>query len=146
MDDTDHRGDGTVFRSAAAPPGVDPAYLPQTHGALSKTNEAIEYVAAKLTERPFEAFLADTAVGIRVPEVVGVDQPFLVELLDGRPGLLCAITDIEQNQPQKLVPSKLRGGLVGAEFTAPRPGLYRISISGGGYSPVEALVCAMDQG
>ena len=51
IDGTDHRGDGTVVSYAARPRGVEPAYLPQSHGALAKAQEAVEFVAAVLTER-----------------------------------------------------------------------------------------------
>jgi hypothetical protein len=49
---TDERGDGTVFRYAAVPSDdVEPAYLPQSHGAVAKTDEAVFFVADVLTER-----------------------------------------------------------------------------------------------
>ncbi|MEN8129669.1 MAG: hypothetical protein ABFS45_05645 [Pseudomonadota bacterium] len=142
---TDHRGDGTVFRFAARPPGVEPAYLPQSHGALAKTQEAVEFVAAVLTERELGEFLAPPGVGLRIPEIVIVDQPFIVEILDGRSGLTCHLSDAEENRLVTMAQSKAHDGSVQVEFKVPKPGLFRVAVSGGGYSAVERLVGAMAQ-
>jgi pimeloyl-ACP methyl ester carboxylesterase len=145
IDKIDERGDGTVFRAAAAPPGVDPAYLPQSHGALSKTNEAVEYVAAKLTERSLKEYQALEGVGVRVPEIVIADQPFFIDILDGGPGLTCSLTDCENNQLVTVAVSKKYDGLVRAQFTVGKPGLFRIAVSAGGFSAVEKLACVLDR-
>ena len=36
------------------------------------------------------------------------------------------------------------GGTAAAELALPRPGLYRVSVAHGGYSPVEHLVLAVE--
>jgi hypothetical protein len=41
--------------------------------------------------------------------------------------------------------SKAYDGSVQVEFKAPKPGLVRVAVSGGGYSPVEALVGAVTE-
>ncbi len=62
----DHRGDGTVFRYAALPQGVTPSLLPQSHGALQKASEGVDFAAAVSTGRDLGAFQAASEVGIRV--------------------------------------------------------------------------------
>lgn len=143
IDGTDHRGDGTVFRYSAIPCGVEPSYLPQSHGALAKTQEAVEFVAAVLTERDLGDFQAPPGVGLRVPEIVAVGEPFAVDILDGEPGLTCHLSDAEENRLVTMVQTKEQDGTMRAELTIPSPGLYRVAVSGGGYSPVERLVCAI---
>jgi hypothetical protein len=145
LDGEDHRGDGTVFRFAALPHGVEPAYLPQSHGALAKTQEAVEFIAAVLTERDLGEFMAPPGIGLRVPEIVIVGQPFNVEILDGRPGLTCQLSDAEENRLVTMAQSKDRDGAVQAQFKVAKPGLFRVSISGGGYSAVERIIVAMDK-
>jgi hypothetical protein len=54
----DNRGDGTLFRYVALPSGVVPAYLPQSHGALVKPSEGLEFAVAAATERSLGAFQA----------------------------------------------------------------------------------------
>jgi hypothetical protein len=56
---------------------------------------------------------------------------------------MCQLIDAEDNRLITVTPSKVRDGSVQAEFKAPKPGLFRVAVSGGGFSPVEALVGAM---
>ena len=143
IDGRDRRGDGTVFLDAARPPNLVPSYVPQAHGALGKAHEAVEFIAAVLTEEKLDKYQAPSGIGLRVPEIVTVNQTFVVEILDGNAGLMCQLIDAEDNRLITVTPSKVRDGSVQAEFKAPKPGLFRVAVSGGGFSPVEALVGAM---
>lgn len=143
IDDVDHRGDGTVFRFAAVPDDVEPSYLPQSHGALAKTQEAVEFVAAVLTERKLGEFMAPRGVGVRAPEVVAVGEPFSIEIVDAQPGVGCQLQDAEENRLVTTALARDEGGVLRATFNAPRPGLYRVAVAGGGFSPVERLVGAV---
>jgi hypothetical protein len=143
IEGTDHRGDGTVFRYAAAPPGVEPAYLPQSHGAVAKTDEATAFVAAVLTERSLGEFQAPPGIGLRVPDIVTPGLPFSANVLDGRPGVMCHVYDTEDNRLLNVNVARAQGQDLVATLTVPRPGLYRITASGGGFSPVEQLVAAV---
>jgi hypothetical protein len=140
----DHRGDGTVFRYAAVPPGVEPSYLPQSHGAVAKTNEAVEFVASVLTERQLTEFQAPRGVGLRVPDLVKAGVPFPVNVLDGQLGMTCHMYNVDDNRLVTLGLLQRRDDELVAMLTAPEPGLYRIAASGGGFSPVEQLVAAVD--
>jgi hypothetical protein len=144
IEGTDHRGDGTVFRFAAAPPDVEPSYLPQTHAAVAKTEEAVAFVAAVLTERDLRTFQAPRGVGLRVPEAVKPGEMFSVQVLDGEPGVMCHLYDAEENRLITVSLVQPRDGDLVASLTVPRPGLYRIAVSGGGFSPVERLVPAIE--
>lgn len=118
----------------------------KSRGALWGTwradaEEALEFVAAVLTERNLGAFQAPPGVGVRVPEVVKPGEPFVVSVLDGQPGLTCVMYDAEENR--LITMARRRDDAVVASMTVPKPGLYRLEVSGGGYSPVEQLVSAM---
>jgi hypothetical protein len=140
----DHRGDGTVFRYAAVPDDVEPLYLPQSHGAVAKTNEAVEFVASVLTERALTEFQAPPGIGLRVPNLIKAGVPFPVHVLDGQPGMTCHMYNVEDNRLVTVALPQTRDAELVAMLTAPEPGLYCIAASGGGFSPVEQLVAAVD--
>jgi pimeloyl-ACP methyl ester carboxylesterase len=141
----DHRGDGTVFRYAAVPPDVEPSYLPQSHGAVAKTDEAVAFVADVLTERPQRDFFqAPRGIGLRVPEAVKPRVPFQVIVLDAEPVVTCQMYNSETNQLVTATQARRQDEHVVATLTAPEPGLYRVAASGGGFNPVERLVAAME--
>jgi pimeloyl-ACP methyl ester carboxylesterase len=143
LDGVDDRGDGTVFRFSAVPPDVDPAYLPQSHGAVAKTAEAIEFVAAVLTERRLGAAQAPPGVGLRIPDIVKPGEPFTVSVLDARPGVACTVHDAEDNRLITAAVARKQDDEFVATVAVPKAGLYRVSASGGGYSAVEQLVSAI---
>lgn len=141
----DYTGDGTVFRRSAAPAGTTPSYLPQRHGAIAKTPEALTFVDAVLTEAELGPLQAEpTGIGIRVPDAVPRGQPFEVEILvqAGRPS--CRIQDAETNQQVAAPRVQSRDGRLVASATLASPGLYRVRVSGGGFSPVEEFVAVID--
>lgn len=90
----DRGGDGTVYRDAAAPVGVEPVYLPQTHTAIARTREAVAHLRAVLTEVPLGPPLGAAAIGLRLPDVVAVGVPFDIGITGADPAVVtCQVTD-----------------------------------------------------
>jgi hypothetical protein len=136
-------GDGTVYRYAAAPRGIQAMPLPQQHGSLAKTDEAIAFVEAILTERDLGEVQAPPGFGIRVPEVVRPAQPFDVEVVDGEAGASCRVTNAETNAQVAAAIVRPRGEEMIAAVSVPEPGVYRVAVAYGGYTPVDDLVLVM---
>jgi len=135
----DHRRDGTVFRYAALPDGVTPSLLPQSHGALQKASEGIDFAAAVATGRDLGDFQAVSELGVRVPDPVPASEPVRVEVLDAEQAL-CQVHDAESNR-LVTVATMVRGGdRLAVDIPLPDPGTYRVGVAAGGYSPVERLV------
>jgi Lecithin:cholesterol acyltransferase len=144
LGERDESGDGTVFRRAAAPNGTTPAYLPQTHGAITRSAEALTFVAAVLTEQALGPLQAEpTGIGVRVPEAVMTGEPISVEIFNPGGGpVACHLQDTETGTPIAMAVTPADGRLV-ASRVAPSPGLYRIVVAGGGLSPVRDLVAVL---
>jgi pimeloyl-ACP methyl ester carboxylesterase len=136
----DHRGDGTVFRYAASPEGVMPVPLPQSHGALAKSPEGVQFAVDTVTERPLGDFQAASDLGVRVPELAVVGTSFTVEALDAEPGALCQVHDAETSALVTMQALTPRDGTLAAEVQTPDVGAYRVSVASTGFSPVERLV------
>lgn len=147
---TDYRGDGTVHRrsaSPAAPAGIQPSYLPQRHGALAKSTEALTFVEAVLTEQVLGPMQADAAgLGLRVPEAAVAGEPFEVAV-DGSgptgPAPACRVVDADTGRQVAAPRLGRRDGRWVARLVLPA-GLYRVVTAGGGLSPVEELVLVVD--
>jgi pimeloyl-ACP methyl ester carboxylesterase len=139
----DHRGDGTVYRYSAAPHGVEPLPLPQTHGALAKTEEAIAFIEHVLTDRDLGEVQAPPGFGIRLPDMVGPGQPFDVSVIDGESGGTCRVTNAETNEQVAVSLVTRRAQDAAATVSIPNPGLYRVTITSGGYSSVQELVLCL---
>ena len=140
----DHGGDGTVYRYSSALKGTAAMYLPQSHGSLAKTDEALAFVQSELTDRQLGEVQGVPGFGIRVPEIVRSRVPFDVICLGADAGGICSVRDAEDNR--KIHTTSLlrrRDGMVAASVAVDRPGLYRVSVSGGTYSAVEQLVLAL---
>ena len=150
-DGIDHRGDGTVYRYAAAPRGVRPMPLPQSHASLARSDEALAFVEAALTERDLAAVQAPEGGGVRIePEVVTAGGKVRVIGLDGQVGAVATVVEVYEDvgaSRERAVASAILypsdGGTAAAELALPRPGLYRVSVALGGYSAVEHLVLAV---
>jgi hypothetical protein len=139
----DHRGDGTVYRYSAAPHGVEPLPLPQTHGALAKTEEAIAFIEHVLTDRDLGEVQAPPGFGIRLPDIVRPGQPFDVSVIDGAPGGTCRVTNGETNEQVAVSLVNLRAEEAAATVSIPTAGLYRVTVTSGGYSSVQELVICL---
>jgi hypothetical protein len=141
----DWRGDGTVYAQAAAG-GVEPiSNLPQSHGALARSTEAIAAVRAALTNRRLGPPMGGGGVGLEVPEWVVAGEPceILVTSRGDASNAKCRVvdvgTDMQVARPLLLgYPTTLA-----AAVRLPRPGLYRIEVKDGGFSAVSQLVMAV---
>jgi hypothetical protein len=146
LDNIDYSGDGTVFRYSAAAAGTTPGYLPQTHGAIAKSPEALTFVEAVLTEEPLGPLEAEvTGTGLRVPDVVTAGAPFEIEFSSAAGFPSCRIQDVDTNLQVAAPRVEIRDGRLIAPAVLAQPGLYRIIASGGGLSPVEELACVIGQ-
>ena len=95
----DRRGDSTVYRDAAALPGAQLAYLPQSHADLSKSEEALAHACAVMTPRDLGPPMGDDGgVGLMVPDCVTSGDAFeiLVKDADDPAAVTCQIDRIEQ--------------------------------------------------
>jgi hypothetical protein len=143
---TDYSGDSTVFRNSAVHRAAAPSYVPQTHTALAKTDEATAFVRSVLTEGELGPPLPGaTVIGLDVPDVVEVGATFDVRVTTQDDPAQAAIwlEDVETNTP--LLPPLLArcpGGLR-APVRLDKPGIYRIEVKGGGYSAVGQLIMAV---
>ena len=143
----DYGGDSTVYRSAAAPAGMTAWPLPQRHGALAKTSEALTFVADKLIGADTGPPLGTRPVGADVPDLVQAGAPVQVTVsgADGDPvGVTVTSTDVSTNVPTPWTAVRRDGDLL--RYTRPglAPGLHRIEVKAGGFSAVSELVLVAD--
>jgi hypothetical protein len=139
-------GDSTVYRDAATPPGVQPSVLPQRHGSIARTPEAIAFVRAVLTERPLGPPLAGLpTLGVDVPDVVAVGTPFAVRVTntDDRTGIGCVIEHAATRAPLAHPELHREDGTLVARSVVRVPGVYRVCVKRGGASAVSDLVIAV---
>lgn len=138
-----HAGDSTVYRQAAAPDDQPAFVLPQRHGSLAKTPEALAFVADKLVGADTKPPLGTRPVGADIPDMAVAGRPVKVRVTgnDIDPiGVSVKSTDIETGIPTKWHASTRVDGAM--QYTHPGlpPGLHRIQVQAGGYSPVTDMV------
>ncbi len=138
-------GDGTVYRDAAAPRGIQPDYLPQRHGRLASIPEAIAYIHAVLTEHQLgPPMAAESHIGIDTPPTVTAGRPFDVRII-AHPDrqVQCHATDTDTGRPSGAATfAARRDGQLSARLALPRPGLYTIHAKAGGASALtEHILC-----
>jgi hypothetical protein len=147
-------GDGTVYYHAAYPKGGPKPMtsLPQPHGALASSEEALAFVRTNLLDGDYTD-LQGPGVGLRVADSVIIGEPATVRVVVPRDtNVQCAWTERATG----------RGGIVslgppsnydfdqadgpsghdtrdGAQVWT-QPGLYTITVNGGGSSPIRADV------
>jgi pimeloyl-ACP methyl ester carboxylesterase len=138
----DHGGDGTVYRQAAAPLGVAAFPLPQRHGALAKTAEAITFVRDKLIGADTGPPLGTRPIGIDLPSAVGAGQVIEVRVSGtGDPvGVEATSTDLDTGARTGWAPGLPRDGGLLFSRAGLGPGLHRVEVKAGGFSPVSELV------
>jgi hypothetical protein len=143
----DWRGDGTVYTQVAAG-GVEPiSSLPQSHGALARSSEAIAAIRAVLTRRRLGPPMGTGGVGLEVPESVTVGESFEISVTshDDAINAKCRIVDADTGM-QLAKPLLLRrAAAMIAEARLSRPGLYRIEVKNGGFSAVSQLVMVVSK-
>jgi hypothetical protein len=138
----DMGGDGTVPRESAQLPELPAMPLAQSHGAIASTSEALLIVQDVLTDRRTGPWQGAGELGLDLPDVIDAGRRFEVRVTgaDRANNITCRIFDVATGL-QVDAPRLIRtddGILAPAD---PRPaGLYRVSIDGGGTSPVSQLV------
>ncbi|MGX1812236.1 esterase/lipase family protein [Nocardia sp. NPDC055321] len=139
-------GDGTVPRNSAVPWKVrDTSPLPQQHGAVAQTDEAIAFVCDKLLHRDTGARLGDGEIGFSAPDVVEVGVPFLVEVTGTQDPYAVGVVVYNAEDGARVdgPRARRREDRVEVPVTLWRAGLFRIAVTGGGTSAVTALVLAV---
>lgn len=133
-------GDSTVGRDHAYASLSTPAYLPQKHGKLASMKEAITSVTSILTEVELGVYQGEGR-GMRLPDAATARRPFEVEVEPGEPGhsglSTVRLLDAESGRQVDEQTTTRREGRWRATFTAPDPGIYRVTSDGGGFSPTE---------
>ena len=137
-------GDGTVYREAACLPHNDPKELAQQHKQLANSKEAIEFVRAKLTDHPQGPPLGpDDGIGLQVPDVVPVGQPFAIVVHDALEPTRCTAIDVETGALADSGVAYPGAEHATTDLTLSAPGLYDIRADSPAGSPVSALVLAV---
>jgi hypothetical protein len=139
-------GDSTVYRDAAVGDCAQPSYLPQAHGAVAKSEEAVSFVCAVLTERPQGPPLGVSHLGLELPDVLPVGRPGQVAALavDNPLHVSGQVFDATDNRPVAALRFGWREGAVAAPLLLAAPGVYRVKVKSGSSSAVEQLVMAVD--
>lgn len=133
----DLRGDGTVFRRSAAGFGLSPGTLPQSHGAIAATEEAISHVRDVLTNDTAGPPLGPGEIGIDVPDVVSVEEPLTITVTGAdATGTSCRVVDAFSHWQVAVPPLQRRDGVLTASVVLGEPGVYRVEVKGGGASAV----------
>ena len=143
----DDGGDSTVYRKSAHPLGVTAFPLPQSHGALTKADEALRFVKDKLLERDTGLPLALRPVGAEIPDVVDAGAPVSVRVTgveEDPGGVSVESTDVTTNQSYTWPEWDREGADVRYSYEGLPPGLHRISVQYGGYSAVTDILLAVE--
>jgi hypothetical protein len=148
IDGVDHGGDSTVYRQSAAPSGVIAFPLPQKHGALAKTEEALGFVVDKLTGADTGPPLGTRPLGAEIPDVADTETPVTVRItgalgdvvgisvrsVELATGVNTTWTDVMRDDDDLVYTRE-----------ALRPGLHRVEVNGGGFSPVMDITLVTDE-
>lgn len=140
----DLRGDGTVFRRSAAGFGLSPGTLPQSHGAVAATEEAISHVRDVLINDTAGPPLGPGEIGIDVPDVVSASEPLTITVTGAdATGTTCRVVDAFSRWQVAVPPLQRRDGVLTASVVLGEPGVYRVEVKGGGASAVTEQVLAV---
>ncbi|MFI5906726.1 hypothetical protein [Dactylosporangium sp. NPDC051541] len=135
-------GDGTVHRQSAQLPGARALPLPQSHGAIAKTHEAITMVRDVLFEETTAPWLGDHEIGVSVPDLVASGEPLTIVIsgVEHPRDVQCRVIDVTTERPIAAPAAASGGGTVTATTRVEAPGLYRVEAIGGGMSAVSEVV------
>jgi hypothetical protein len=143
LNGVDYGGDSTVYRAAAGPPGISAVPLPQKHGTLARSPEAVAFVADKLVGADAGPPLGTRKLRADIPDIVAAGEPVtvLVRVADRNPiGVSVSSTSLDSGVPTQWglgVPAAdaLRFARAGLP-----PGLHRVQVKAGGYSGVSDIL------
>jgi hypothetical protein len=138
----DHSGDGTVYRQAAAPVGVVSFPLPQRHGTLAKTAEAITFVRDKLLGADTGPPLGTRPIGLDLPSEISVGQVLEVKVsgTDDPVGVGVTTIDVDTGVRTKWAPGVRQDGHLMFTRAGLPAGLHRVEVKAGGFSAVSELL------
>ena len=143
----DHGGDSTVYRQSAAPPGVTAFPLPQKHGALAKSSEALTFVVDKLTGADTGPPLGTRPLGAGIPDVADAQARVEIRVTgaQGNPvGVSVVSTDLDTGRATTWTDVTREGDDLCYSIGGLRPGLHRVEVKGGGYSAITDLLLAVE--
>ncbi len=153
LDGDDHSGDGTVYYHAAYPrDGRPTSALPQSHGALARTEEAWQFVQSQLLGGKFGDLQGD-GLGLKVTDTVAQGQPVTIQALLPR-GAIASLSwsevgtgakgtiDLGPPTPHR---TAAEGGDIARQERSGRmiwnsPGLYSVTLDGGGSTGITTNV------
>lgn len=145
-------GDSKVWRRAAAPADAVAQLVPQTHGALAKDSDAIRVVVDKVLDRDGGPPMGTRPLGLDAPGIVNAGEPVMVAVTENpdgpgaRPGdpvgLQMTSQHLDTGRTLAWPPGRPRDGQVLFSRPGLAPGLHRLKVSGGGFSPVAQIVLA----
>ena len=145
--EVDLGGDGTVPRESAQLPRLAAMPLAQTHGALAATAEAILIVQDGLTDRRTGPWQGAGDLGLDISDTVDAGQPFRAEISGaGRStDVRCRVLDVSTGLQVDAPRVQAADGRLIATVEPLASGLYRVSVDGGGSTPVSQLVLVTSQ-
>lgn len=147
----DGMGDGTVFRDAAATGNATEIPVARKHGSLMSSKQVRTTAVSALSglRDPGErgSVLGHGEFGLDAPEAARPGEPFTIRLTgaDDPSEVRCAVEEVtgaEVSARATLKPEQSDAATMSGQCTLPRPGLYRIEVTGG-LEPVSHLVMAV---
>ncbi|MCX5046244.1 hypothetical protein OG921_24025 [Aldersonia sp. NBC_00410] len=138
-------GDGTVPRNSAVPLHQRcTTPLPQQHGPIARTDEAIAFVRDRLLNLDTGPRLGAGDLGIYLPDIVGVGAEFNIAVngADNPDDIRATIEDVATGEQIDRPHAQRRDGELVVPATIYTPGLHRIRIDGSAVSAVTQLVLA----
>jgi hypothetical protein len=75
--------------------------------------------------------------------MVHAGDSFDVEVEGGYAGASCRVANAEKDRQVAVAAVRRRGNGMAATVSVPSPGVYRVTVAGGGYTPVESLLIAV---
>ncbi|MFI9804227.1 hypothetical protein ACIHEJ_07630 [Streptomyces sp. NPDC052301] len=147
----DGMGDGTVFREAAATGDATEIPVARKHGSLMSSKQVRTMAVSALSglRDPGErgAVLGGGEFGLDAPEAARPGEPFTIRLTgaDDPSEVHCTVEEVtgaDVSAPTTLKPDRGDPETMTGQCALPRPGLYRIEVTGG-LEPVSHLVMAV---
>jgi hypothetical protein len=138
----DLSGDGTVPRESAQLPQGPAIPLAQSHGAIARTSEAILIAQDTLADRRTGPWQGAGTIGVHVNDILIADTSYSIGVtgVEHPRHISCQVLDLASHRRVAAPVFRFEDGRIVARTLAPGPGLYRIQISGGGFSAVSQVV------